>query len=63
MTTKQFYMYSETACVYVIERSWGVQIVGSFLPLEDEPKEPDNYDYTTELNEWNGSKHKTISRY
>jgi hypothetical protein len=32
MTTKQFYMYSETACVYVIERSWGVQIVAKQTP-------------------------------
>jgi len=63
MTTKQFYQHLETGNLYAIERSWDGHIVGSAGPLDEPLQEPEDYEYTADLNDWLESQNDKLLLY
>jgi len=43
-TSKYFYQHSETGEIFVIERRWDGVLLGSYGPLSEPLKGPDDYD-------------------
>ena len=51
-TSKDFFEHSETGEIYAIESLWSGGVVGSAGPLTEPLKDPDEYEYTAERNDW-----------
>ncbi len=51
-TSKDFYRHSETGEIYAIENLWSGGTVASTGPLSEPLKAPDEYEYSTEHNDW-----------